>query len=147
MTLRSVAGRRKGEDVTDLQAWLRSLTDCPSVDRTMPGVCPNPVHGDDLATWFYVEADRAEGVARRRCLGCGTATSLLDSQERWTFPPMWTCSNCSQSIAEVAFGLHVEDDRVTWVVMGLRCVGCGGVEGGTDVVLPGVDLDEVAAAL
>jgi hypothetical protein len=119
----------------------------PTVDRTVPAVCANPVHGDDLATWFYVEADRAEGVARRRCLACGTTAHLLDSESRWTYPAMWSCPNCSHSIAEVAFGLHTEDDAVTWVVMGLRCVDCGAVDGATDALVPGADVDEVLASL
>lgn len=147
MTLRSVAGVRKAEDATDLREWLRGLEGCPTVHRTMAAICANPVHGDDLATWFYVEADRAEGVARRRCLACGTTAGLLDSESRWTYPPTWSCPNCRQSIAEVAFGLHLEDGAVTWVVMGLRCVECGSLDGGTDAVVPRVDPDEVVASL
>lgn len=148
MTLRTVAGRPKAEEAEDLHKWLRALDGCPTVHRTVPGVCANPVHGDDLATWFYVETDRSAGVARRRCLACGTTAALLDSDERWTYPAMWSCPDCSQSIAEVGFGLHLEDDdTVSWVVMGLRCVGCGGVDGATDVVVPRLDADEILAAL
>jgi hypothetical protein len=147
VTLRAVGGHMTAESVDDLTKWLHDLTGCPTVNRTVTATCSRPSH-DEPATWFYVEADRAEGVARLRCLGCGDARSLFDSEERWTYPPAWSCLNCRQSIAEVAFGLHVEDDDVTsWLAMGVRCVNCGEIAGVTDFVLPGRAVDEVVASL
>lgn len=147
MVLRTVAGRRAGESADDLRSWLSQLPDCPPITQTVLATCHNPRHIDEPATWFYVEADRAEGVARLRCLGCGDARSLLDSADRWTYPAVWCCPNCSQSIAEVAFGLHLEDDdTATWAALGVRCVNCGDLSGVTDFVLPGMTVEEFAAA-
>ena len=135
MTLRTVGGHRTAETTEDLAAWLRGLEGCPPITRTVTAECNQPFHADDAATWFYVEADAATGVARRRCLACGDVTHLLDSAERWTFPPAWSCSTCRQSIAEVVFGLHDQHDVSTWLVMAVRCVECGSFEGVTDAVL------------
>lgn len=146
MTLRAVSGRTTAESVDDVARWLRDLTGCPPVNHTIAATCTRERH-DEPATWFYVEADRAEGVARLRCLGCGDARSLLDSADRWTYPAVWCCPNCSQSIAEVAFGLHLEDDdTATWAALGVRCVNCGDLSGVTDFVLPGMTVEEFAAA-
>ena len=147
MTLRAMSGRTKAESVDDLSTWLQSLTGCPTVNHTVAATCANPRHEEEPATWFYVEADRAEGVARMRCLSCGTARSLLDSEERWTYPSTWACLECAQSIAEVAFGLHLEDDgSVSWAAMGVRCVNCGDLTGVADFVVHGT-VDEITAAL
>ncbi|HWH30964.1 MAG TPA: hypothetical protein VNU26_18755 [Mycobacteriales bacterium] len=137
---------RKAEDANDLRTWLTTLEGCPRVTDTLVLTCAQ--HGDERPTWNYVEADPAAGVARRRCLACGFAVSVLDSNARWTFPPMWSCGSCGHSIAEVAAGLSApESDAVEWVVLGARCVECGDVEGLTDVVVPGLPLSEVVAAL
>ncbi|MDQ1696626.1 MAG: hypothetical protein QOJ03_1979, partial [Frankiaceae bacterium] len=131
----------------DLKAWLRGLEGCPSIDRTVVATCRRPVHGDEPATWFYVEADAQAGVGRMRCLACGDVRPLLDSAERWTFPPAWSCFNCSQSIAEVAFGVHENLGRASWLVMSVRCVECGHLAGLTDLVVPDLDADALAASL
>ena len=147
MTLRAVSGHVTAESVEDLTHWLHGLSGCPEVSRTHVAVCANPSH-DDPASWFYVEADRREGVARLRCLACGRPHAVLDSEERWTYPAVWACPTCNQSIAEVAFGLHVEpEDAVTWVALGVRCVSCGDLSGVADFVVPGTPADEVIASL
>jgi hypothetical protein len=147
VTLRAVSGRTTAESADDLNQWLHDLSGCPRVNRTVPASCDRPSH-DEPATWFYVEADKAEGVARLRCLSCGDARSLLDSEDRWTYPGAWACGNCRQSIAEVAYGLHLEDDdSVTWLAVGVRCVNCGELGGVADFVLPGLPVDEVEASL
>jgi len=147
VTLRAVAGHQKAETVEDLTQWLHNLTGCPDVARTHVAACANPSH-DDPATWFYVEADRREGVARLRCLSCGLAHPVFDSEDRWTYPAVWCCPTCNQSIAEAAYGLHVESgDAVTWVALAVRCVECGDLSGVADFVLPGTPVDEVEASL
>ena len=146
MVLRTVQGVLLGEDVEDLRAFLSSLPDAPEVHETVVLGCER--HEDERPTWTYVEADSREGVARRRCLQCAASVGLLDSDERWTHPPMWSCGACGQSIAEVAVGLSAEDgEHVTWVVVGARCVECGQIVGLTDMVLPGTPLTEVLSAL
>jgi len=138
VTLRSLSGRPFAEDVSDVVGWLRSLDGCPSIDDAMPAACRAASHGEDPGTWFYVEADAAEGAARLRCLGCGGVHPILDSADRWTYPPAWSCSNCRQSIAEVVFGLHEEASAVVWAAMTVRCVDCGTVDGVADFVVPGL---------
>lgn len=147
--MQKLAGSELGEDSDDLRQWLEGLKGCPSVNLTLLARCANPAHdGDDAMTWFYVEADAGEAVARRRCLACGSVHHLLDSEERWTHPPMHACTTCGQSMFEVACGLHVESgSTVTWVAVAVRCVGCGRLDGVTDFVVPNVPLDEVRAAL
>jgi len=147
VTLRTIQGQLTAETVEDVEQWLMRLEGCPPVTRTVLARCTRPAHGDDPATWFYVEADRTEGVARLRCLACGDVKPVLDSAERWTFPAAWSCNACSQSLAEVAYGIHDEGGVATWLVMGARCVECGQVAGLTDLVVPGVAVDVFAATL
>jgi hypothetical protein len=138
MTLRSLSGRPYAEEVADVVAWLHSLDGCPAIDDAITATCRAGHHGDEPGTWFYVEADPAEGVARLRCLGCGGVHPVLDSAERWTFPSAWSCPNCRQAIAEVVFGLHEEASTVTWAAMAVRCVNCGSLDGVADFVVPGL---------
>lgn len=152
MALRTVAGVRTGEDSSDLCGWLKQLDACPPVSRTLTARCTAPGHGDEELTWFYVEADARDGIARRRCIACGAIVALLDSAEHWRHVPMWSCRSCAQSIAEVAVGVHVatgDDDepRATWLAVGVRCVQCGRLEGVTDLFVPGLSLAEVATAV
>jgi hypothetical protein len=152
--LHSVAGHRIGEDTADLQRWLVDLQGCPPVTHTHVLTCANSVH-EDPATWFYVEADPAQGVVRRRCLACGLVAVTLDSEDRWSHPHMWSCDTCGQSIAEVAAGMHSPATSptsnaagpVSWVAIGVRCVGCGGLAGVTDFVLPAQPAADVVAGL
>jgi hypothetical protein len=132
VALRLLAGRTVGENVADLQDWLGQLTNCPPISSTVVAQCRNARHGDEPATWFYVEADARDAVARRRCLSCGDAHDVLDSADHWTAPRMWACAGCEQSIAEVVTGIHAENDAVTWVAVGARCVNCGLIAGLTD---------------
>jgi len=147
VTLRTVAGQKTAETTADLEQWVRRLEDCPPISRTVVALCTRPAHGDDPATWFYVEADPHEGVARLRCLACGDARSIVDSAERWTYPPAWSCPNCSQSLAEVVFGISEDGGLARWLAVAVRCVGCGHVAGLTDMVVPGVAADVFAATL
>ena len=146
MVLRSVAGARTGEDVEDLRSWLLALGSGPEVHGAVVLHCDR--HDDSDATWAYAEADARTGIARRRCLACGSSQSLLDSAERWTHPPMWACRGCGQSIAELAVGFHLPDgEHVRWLALGARCVHCGRLAGLTDALLDDMPLGEVLARL
>lgn len=147
MVVRSVAGHCRGDDVEDLRVWLRQLgAAAPPVSETVVLTCQ--AHGDDAPTWAYVEADPTEGVARRRCLACALAVSMLDSAQRWTHPPMWACARCGHSIAELAAGLSLPDGtNVEWVVLAARCVECGSLQGLADMLVDRLPLPSVLAAL
>jgi len=136
VTLRSLSGRPVAEEVADVVEWLRNLDGCPRIDEAVPAICRAASHGDDPGTWFYVEADAAEGVGRLRCLSCGLVHPILDSADRWTYPAAWSCSNCRQSIAEVVFALHEEASSVTWAALAVRCVDCGSPDGVADFIVP-----------
>ena len=140
------AGGHKAEDVEDLRSWLSQLSGGPRITDTVVLACGH--HGDDRPTWHYVEADPRTGVAKRRCLACGFAVSVLDSESRWSYPGMWSCGSCGHSIAEVAAGLSAPDgSTVEWVALAARCVECGEVEGLTDLVVPQRPLAEVVVGL
>ena len=146
---RSLAGAPTGEDVEDLRDWLRTLPGSPAVHEVAVLACGG-AHRDDAErpVWAYVEADASAGLARRRCLACGTSVSLLDSAERWTHPPMHACGGCSGSIVEVAAGLHLPDgEHVSWVVVGVRCVDCGRLTGVTDMLLDPTPVADVLSRL
>jgi hypothetical protein len=142
-----VSGHKTAENVEDLEGWLRGLDGCPSISRTVVAQCSRPAHGDEPATWFYVEADAQAGVGRMRCLACGDVRHVLDSSERWTYPSAWSCVNCNQAIAEVVFGIHEERGLASWMVMSVRCVECGHLQGVTDLVVPDIDADTFASSL
>ena len=105
-------------------------------------------HDDASATWAYAEADASSGISRRRCSACGAARSLLDSDQRWTHPPMWACRGCGQSIAELAVGLSLPDgEHVRWLALAARCVQCGRLAGLTDALVPDQPLSGVLRRL
>ena len=138
--------RKRTDDAQALRGWLTSLGSGPPVHETVVLACGQ--HGDERPTWCYVEADASAGVARRRCLACGFAVSVLDSGGRWTFPPMWSCATCGHCIAEVGAGLSVPDsEHVRWVVLAARCVECGETQGLTDLVLDDAPLATVLVGL
>ncbi len=138
--------RPTGEDSEDLLTWLNGLSGAQPIHQTRLLACDK--HGDERPTWQYVEADAAEGVARRRCLVCANVVGVLDSDERWTHPPMWACVGCGHSIMEVAAGLSTPtDDVVSWVVLGVRCPECGRLSGVTDFVVDNLPLDQVLSEL
>jgi hypothetical protein len=145
--MRTAGNRHTAEDTEDLAIWVRGLTGCPAVTQTTFAMCSHTSHGDEPATWFYVEADADAGVARLRCLAGGHVSDVLDSAEHWTYPGVWSCQSCSQSIAEVVYGIHDETGTATWLVVAVRCVGCGDVAGVTDLVINDAPLDELLARL
>jgi hypothetical protein len=147
VALRTAHEPHKAETVEDLKSWMRDLSGCPSVDRVVTARCERPIHGGEHGTWFYVEADAREGLARLRCLGCADMRPVLDSAERWTYPAAWSCTDCSQSIAEVAFGVHDDGGAATWLAVAARCVECGSVAGLADLVVPAIPVDAFVTAL
>ena len=149
MVRRTVAGALTGEGVEDLRMWLRELPGSPEVHEVVVLACNGP-HDDEAErpVWAYVEADATSGLARRRCLACGTSVALLDSEQRWTHPLMFSCGGCSCSIVEVAAGLHLPDgEHVEWVAVGARCVECGRLVGLTDMLLAPTPVLEVLSRL
>jgi hypothetical protein len=147
MVMRTVGTRERAESVDDLVQWVEALRGCPPVGHTSVARCFHPAHGDEPATWFYLEADAEAGVARLRCLSGGHVHELLDSAERWTFPPAWACLACSQSLAEVVYGVSERGGKADWLAVAVRCVECGDVAGVCDLVLPSLDLDLLLGAL
>jgi len=143
VVMRTAGTRHTAESVTDLMDWVRSLEGDLQITRTKQATCQAPSHGDEPATWFYVEADPHHGVARLRCLSGGHIYSVADSDRRWTFPHTWSCNGCNQSIAEVVYGIHADEDLATWLVVTARCVECGEVAGLTDVLLAPTDVDDL----
>lgn len=137
--------RPTGEDAQDLLAWLQRLDGGPEVHEVRLLVCDR--HGEDAPTWHYVEADATEGVVRRRCIACAHVVGVLDSDERWTHPPMWACPGCGHSIVEVAAGVSAPGgERASWVAVGVRCTECGRLAGVTDLVVD-LPLDDALAGL
>ncbi len=147
MVLRKVGNSKTGENSDDLESWLAALSGCPPISHTALARCRNAVHGDEQPTWFFVEGDPQGGIARRRCLACGVVHHLLDSANQWTHPPMRVCGSCGQSMFELAVGMHIENGLVTWIAVGVRCVGCGLLEGLTDMRVPSLSIPEVADAI
>jgi hypothetical protein len=133
--------------VNDLVEWVRQLSGCPTITDAKVAACTHPAHTDDATPWFYVEADPNEGVARLRCIADGQVQELLDSGERWTYPKAWLCPACSQSIAEVVYGIHTTDGIARWLVVTVRCVECGEIGGVTDVVVNDVPIDALVDQL
>jgi hypothetical protein len=70
-----------------------------------------------------------------------------DSGDHWTFPGVWSCVSCHQSIAEVVVGIHDETGTAKWLAVAVRCVECGDVAGVSDIVLNDVPVDDLLAAL
>jgi hypothetical protein len=139
-----------GEDADDLRDYLHGLAGCPPIHHTQVLRCS----GTDESTWFYVESDAEASVARRRCVGCGRTTHLLDSEAHWTHPPMHACAGCGTSIVELAIGLHTVDAtepgqpaRVRWLAMASRCVECGRIDGLTDAYVPDLTVGALAVAV
>ena len=146
MALKRSGDAVTGEDVDDLLVWLSDLPGAPVVHQRIALACEQ--HGEDRPTWSYVEADPAAGVARRRCLACAGVVYLLDSDDRWTHPPMWACRGCAQSIVEIAAALSVPDgEHVEWVALAARCVECGRLAGLTDAIVDRQPLSQVLPAL
>ena len=147
MVMHKVSDHKVGEDSDDLRHWLEGLEGCPPISVTAVARCENPAHGDEPPTWFYVEGDAREGLARRRCLACGVVKHVLDSEERWNHPPMRSCQTCGQSMFEVAGGFHVVDGQVDWLALGVRCVGCGMLDGLTDMSAEGLAVPDAIASI
>ena len=145
--MHKVSDHQVGEDSDDLRHWLEGLEGCPPITVTALARCQNPVHGDEPPTWFYVEGDAEKAIARRRCLGCGHVRHLLDSEEHWSHPPMHSCGTCGQSMFEFAAGFHVVAGDVDWLAIGLRCVGCGSLEGLTDMGVDNVPVPDAVAGI
>jgi hypothetical protein len=147
VSLRSVGPRLISENIDDVIEYVQGLEGCPPITRTKVALCRDSSHGTDPANWFYVEADTHEGVARLRCLAGGHVNDLLDSAEHWTYPGVWACPACGQSIAEVVFGINESGGAGHWIVVAVRCVECGETAGVADMVINATPIDELLAKL
>ena len=152
MTVRTQVDHVIGESSDDLRAWTRKLDGCPPVTHTILAACPAESHGAERPTWFFPAGDPDEGIAQLRCVGCGTPTDVLDSADHWTYPHVWACLTCGQSMAEVVLGLHAEssvgdipEPIVDWLAVTLRCTTCGRLDGLTDMHVDNVPLETIAA--
>lgn len=147
MVVRSVGPRLISENIDDVVGWVKTLEGCPPVTRTKIALCRHDSHGSDPANWFYVEADVKEGVARLRCLAGGHVNDLLDSAEHWTYPGVWVCPGCGQSIAEAVFGINEDGGIAHWMALVARCVECGEVAGVADLVVDNMPINDLLAKL
>lgn len=130
-----------GQSADDLRAWTLALEGGPGVTHVQIQHCRgDAAHGEERPFWFFAEADPHEGLIRLRCVACGDARGLFDSDRQWSYPPMHACLSCEQSMMEISVGVHAEESAgrapvVTWAVIGARCVMCGRMEGLTDVLM------------
>jgi hypothetical protein len=133
-----------GDESADLLDWLTALSGCPPITQARLLRCDV----DDREFCGFVQADARIGVARRRCVACATATDLLDSAERWSFPDTYECPGCQQSLVELAVGISADGDRrAEWVALAARCVGCGRIAGLTDRLVSGLAVEELLVAV
>ena len=77
---------------------------------------------------FQLDADDAEGVAKRTCTKCKREYFICDSKEFWdeAEPEHWSC-NCGSEATNVGvgFSLRKRGGEVRWLYVGCRCVKCG----------------------
>lgn len=133
-----------GDESEDLLTWLTALQGCPPITQARLLRCEI----DDREFCGFIQADSRIGVARRRCVACATATDLLDSAQRWSYPDTYECLSCQQSLVELAIGVSTDDDRhASWLALAARCVGCGRIAGMTDRLVSGIALEEVLVAV
>ena len=147
MVMRTVGTRERAESVEDLAQWVEGLKGCPPIGHTTVARCFHPSHGDEPPTWFYVEADPRP--ASPGCAACPAVTSTSSSTRLSAGPSRaaWACPACSQSIAEVVYGVSERGGKADWLAVAVRCVECGDVAGVCDLVLPSLDLDLLLGAL
>ena len=96
MTLRAVGGRHEGRVGGRPQAWLQRPGRLPDGQPHRRGCLRQP-HARRRPGDLVLRRGGPRPKASRgmRCLACGTARSLLDSEERWTYPPTWCLPQCS----------------------------------------------------
>ena len=77
---------------------------------------------------FHLDADDAEGVAKRTCTKCSQQHFLCDSEEFAEEAEFehWRCV-CSSEVANigVGFSLRKKDGEIRWLYAGCRCAKCG----------------------
>jgi hypothetical protein len=77
---------------------------------------------------FSLEADDAQGVAKRICALCRAERYICDSEEYRgeASPERWGCVECGAARANVGVGFSLNDDgEVRWLYVGERCADCG----------------------
>jgi len=77
---------------------------------------------------FHLDADDAEGVAKRTCAKCSRQHFLCDSEEFAEEAEFerWRCG-CNSEVTNigVGFSLRKKEDEIRWLYVGCRCAKCG----------------------
>jgi hypothetical protein len=77
---------------------------------------------------FHLDADDAEGVAKRTCSECSQHHFLCDSEEFAEEAEFerWRCE-CGSEITNVGvgFSLRKKEGEIRWLYVGCRCAKCG----------------------
>jgi len=113
---------RRGREFVDLASYLREVTEETNPTRVvLESTC------GCRATAFLLEADAAEGCARRVCQACGAEAFLGDSEEFWSqAEPEQVRCDCDAEVFEIGVGYSFRaDDEVSWLTVGSRCLACG----------------------
>src|SRR5262249_43906444 len=106
-----------------LDAYLCGLT----AEENNSAAYVTHAHCGCSGTVFRVEVDDDNGCARRTCVRCGAKHLMLDSAEFWATADPGSCEcPCGADTFEVAVAFSRRDDEaLTWVTIGLRCIACG----------------------
>jgi len=101
----------------ELAAFLRGGVGSRPV-KIVPCVC-----GECGERVFSVLVDDDEGVAERKCVGCGSRAFIADSEEFWAdADPGEAACPCGGEEFEAAVAFSLDGDgSVRWVTVGLRC--------------------------
>ena len=119
-----------GADTNDIHEYLSifMVEDGQPLDEYRAVVCSC---GTDT---FFLEADRDEGTARRKCTNCKKVHFVCDSEEFWeeSTPEKWKCMCKSiETNLGVGFSFYEKTDSqdaepdIRWLYIGCRCVKCG----------------------
>jgi hypothetical protein len=112
----------KGADFHDLAEYIRLLTtEGYPAEEVIQSIC---VCGN---TTFQLLADQGEGCAQRVCSACNRGTFICDSADYWAkATPQTVRCPCGQTTFEIGVGFSFrEQNEVTWITVGQRCVRCG----------------------
>ena len=113
-----------GSEPTDIQGFLEAYTEeeYPATEFRLAKCSCGSID-------FNLEADDAEGCAKRTCTKCGAEDFICDSEEYYedADPEKWKCVECKSKSTNVGAGFSLYDDKsaVRWLYVGVRCSKCG----------------------